>query len=88
MQKNFCETWGLRHYEYFSVAKMKFFVTFQLSFLERTGLPHKNEMLLMEIGMSTYCYTQKICVGVRVSWDRDPQSWDFYYFIVVLGYGF
>ena len=70
MQKKFCQTWGFHHYEYFSVAKMKFFLTFQLNFFEKPGVPHKNEMLFMEIGMSAYCYTQKTCVGVRASWDE------------------
>ena len=53
--------------EYFSVAKMKVFVTFQLNFLKKPGVPHKNEMLPMEIDMSTYSYTQKTCVEVRAS---------------------
>ena len=47
-------------YEYFSVTKMKFFVTFQLNFLKKPGVPHKNEMLFMEIGLNTYNYTQKL----------------------------
>ena len=67
---------------------MKCFVTFQLNFLEKPGVSHENEMLFMEIGMSTYSYTQKTCVEVRASWDKGPQSLDFFCFIVVLGYGF
>ena len=67
---------------------MKFFDTFQLNFLKKPGLPYKNEMLFMQIGMSNYSYTQKTCVEVRAPWDRGPENWDFFCCIVVLGYGF
>ena len=67
---------------------MQFFVALQLNFLKKPGVPHENEMLFMEIGLSTYNYTQKICVEVRASWDRGPQIWDFFYFFLALGYDF
>ena len=36
------------------VAKVEFSFTLQLNFLTKPGEPHVNEMLFMEIGLSTY----------------------------------
>ena len=36
---------------------MQFFITLQLSFLKKSGVSHKNGMLFVEIGLSTYNYT-------------------------------